>query len=337
VVNADGSNPTKLADSPAADKFAWSPDGTKIIFAKNQNCSNYYGCSDLFVMNPGGSGLTNITNTPDRVEYSPSWQPISSPACTNPIDCADLFVRQHYRDFLSREADAEGLAFWTNEITSCGANAHCIEVKRINDSGSFFLSIEFQETGYLVYRMYKAAYGDLPNTPVPIKLDEFLPDTQRIGQGVIVKQAGWEQVLENNKRNFVLEFVQRPRFTSAFSPTTPAAEFVDKLNQNSGNPLSQTERDQLVSDLSAGARSRADVLRAVAENRNLAQAEFNRAFVLMQYFGYLRRNSNDAPDGNYVGYSFWLDKLNSFNGNFIDAEMVKAFLSSVEYRQRFGP
>jgi hypothetical protein len=332
VVNADGSNPTKLADNYAYAS-AWSPDGTKIIFDSTQDD----GTADLFVVNPNGSGLTNVTNTRGKYEWSPSWQPIPSSACTNTIDCNDFFVRQHYRDFLNREADPEGLAFWTNEITSCGANAHCIEVKRINDSGSFFLSIEFQETGYLVYRMYKAAYGDLPNTPVPIKLDEFLPDTQRIGQGVIVRQAGWEQVLENNKRNFALEFVQRARFTSAFSPTTSAAEFVDKLIQNSGNPLSPTERNLLVSDLSSGARSRAEVLRAIAENRNLVQAEFNRAFVLMQYFGYLRRNPDDAPDGNFVGYNFWLDKLNSFNGSFIDAEMVKAFLSSIEYRQRFGP
>ena len=30
----------------------------------------------------------------------------------------------------------------------------------------------------------------------------------------------------------------------------------------------------------------------------------------MQYIGYLRRNPNDAPDTNYAGYDFWLDKLN---------------------------
>jgi Tol biopolymer transport system component len=333
VVNADGSNPTKLTDIWAFTS-AWSPDGTKIIFSASIAGS---GGADLLMMNPDGSGLTNITNTNDKFEHSPSWQPISSSACTNPIDCADFFVRQHYRDFLGRESDQAGLDFWTNEITSCGGDQACIEIKRINDSGSFFHSIEFQETGYLVYRMYKAAYGDLPNSPVPIKLDEFLPDTQRIGQGVIVRQAGWAQVLENNKRNFALEFVQRARFTSAFSPTTSAAEFVDKLIQNSSNPLSPTERNLLVIDLASGARSRADVLRAVAENRNLAQTEFNRAFVLMQYFGYLRRNPNDAPDGNFVGYNFWLDKLNRFNGDFTGAEMVKAFITSTEYRQRFGP
>ena len=82
------------------------------------------------------------------------------------------------------------------------------------------------------------------------------------------------------------------------------------------------------------ARGRA--LRRVAENATLAQSEFNRAFVLMQYFGYLRRNPNDAPDHDYQGYNFWLNKLNSFNGNFENAEMVKAFITSIEYRQRFG-
>ena len=85
------------------------------------------------------------------------------------------------------------------------------------------------------------------------------------------------------------------------------------------------------------ARGRA--LRRVAENSLLNQQETNRAFVLMQYFGYLRRNPNDAPEAglDFTGYNFWLDKLNQFNGNFISAEMVKAFISSGEYRQRFGP
>ena len=75
----------------------------------------------------------------------------------------------------------------------------------------------------------------------------------------------------------------------------------------------------------------------MAENSIVNAQEFNRAFVLMQYFGYLRRNPNDSPDSDYSGYDFWLTKLNQFNGNFIDAEMVKAFISSTEYRQRFGP
>jgi len=57
--------------------------------------------------------------------------------------------------------------------------------------------------------------------------------------------------------------------------------------------------------------------------------------VLMQYFGYLRRDPNQGPDTDFAGYDFWLNKLDRFNGNFVDAEMVKAFISSAEYRQRF--
>ena len=265
----------------------------------------------------------------------------------NPIDDAGVFVRQQYLDFLSREPDPSGLTFWTTQITSCGTDQQCIAVKTINVSGAFYLSIEFQQTGYLVERIYKAAYGDgtgkstLGGThqlSVPIvRLSEFLPDTQQIGNGVIVNQTGWEQVLENNKQSFTAAFVQRSQFTTALPLSMTAAQFVDKLNTNAGNPLSASERNQLVSDLTTNAKTRAQVLRAVAEDPDLNNAEFNRAFVLMQYFGYLRRNPNDPQDTDYTGYDFWLTKLNQFNGNFQNAEMVKAFITSGEYRQRFGP
>lgn len=278
---------------------------------------------------------------------------ITNPA-PNPIDTAANMVIQHYRDFLSREPDPDGLDFWTKQITSCGADVQCIEVARINVSASFFLSIEFQQTGYLVERMYKSAYGDVfatstfPSThqlAVPvIRFDEFLRDTQRIGQGVIVLAPGWEQKLESNKQAYTLEFVQTARFITAFQTTMTPEQFVDKLNQNVGNVLSATERTTAI-DLFGGAANssnttaRAQAVRQVAEDTDLYNAEFNRAFVLAEYFGYLRRNPNDAPEttGDYTGYDFWLTKLNQFNGNYINAEMVKAFLSSIEYRQRFGP
>jgi len=79
----------------------------------------------------------------------------------------DFYVRQQYTDFLNREADASGLAFWKNEIDSCGTNTACSDVRKINVSAAFFLSIEFQQTGYLLYRFYKASYGNLPGAPVP--------------------------------------------------------------------------------------------------------------------------------------------------------------------------
>jgi hypothetical protein len=263
----------------------------------------------------------------------------------NPIDDPANFVGEHYHDFLNRQSDPDGQAFWTRELTACGSDQQCIEAKRVNVSAAFYLSIEFQQTGYLVERIYKASYGDaqsastwngLHQLAVPvIRLEEFLPDTQQIGEGVTVGKPGWEQALENNIRAFTEDFAQRSRFTSAFPSTLTPAEFVDQLNRNAGNPLSSAERDQLVNDLSTGAKTRAQILRAVAEDPDLAQAEFNRAFVLMQFFGYLRRNPNNAPDSDYTGYDFWLSKLNNFSGNFVNAEMVKAFINSAEYRERF--
>ncbi|HJX93926.1 MAG TPA: Calx-beta domain-containing protein [Pyrinomonadaceae bacterium] len=259
---------------------------------------------------------------------------------TNPIDTASFFVRQHYVDFLNREPDANGLAFWTNEITSCGSDAQCTEVKRINVSAAFFLSIEFQETGYLVYRVYKSAFGNIPQTQVPVRFTNFLKDTQQIGKGVQVGIGDWQNQLEANKQAFALAFVQRTDFQTAFPNTLTAQQFVDQLNTNAGSVLSSSENGALVAVLGAtpsDLAKRAVVLRSVAEDPDLRSAELNKAFVLMQYFGYLRRNPNDPPDSDFSGLDFWFNKLNSFGGNFINAEMVRSFIVSAEYRQRFGP
>ncbi len=260
----------------------------------------------------------------------------------NPIDQAGFFVRQHYVDFLNREPDADGLAFWTNQITQCGADAACIELKRINVSAAFFLSIEFQETGYLVYRSYKAGFGNLAGAPVPVSFTDFLRDTQQIAQGVLVGIGDWQAQLEANKQAFALAFVQRTDFLAAFPNSLTADQFVTQLNTNAGGVLSAIEKANLVTVLGAtpaNVTKRASVLRSVAEDQDLKNAEKNKAFVLMQYFGYLRRNPNDAPEIglNFDGYNFWLQKLNDFNGNFVNADMVKAFIISTEYRRRFGP
>lgn len=264
----------------------------------------------------------------------------------NPIDDPANFVRQHYHDFLNREPDAGGLGFWTNEITSCGSDQSCIELKRINVSAAFFLSIEFQETGFLAYRMYKAAYGDTtsPNVGIPvpiIRLNEFLADARRLGEGVTVGIPGWETVLENNKVAYAREFVVTSRFLADFPLTMTSTQFVNKLDQNAGpGVLSSAEKAQLIAELDSTPDvtvGRGSVLRKVAEDSDLRAQQNNRAFVLMQYFGYMRRNPDDPQDTDFRGWEFWLNKLNQFNGNFIHAEMVKSFLVSIEYRNRFAP
>ena len=261
-----------------------------------------------------------------------------APAGLNPLDTTEYFVRQQYIDFLSREPDEAGFNFWVNQIDSCGVDTNCREFKRVNASAAFFLSIEFQSTGYLVYRIYKTAYGNIPGLPVPVRFNEFLPDTQQLQQGVIVGQTGWEATLENNKRTFVEGFVRSSRFAAAaFPPGTSEGQFVDAINANAGGVLTTAERNQLVDDLIANTKTAGQVLLIVAEDQDLKSAELNKAFVLMEYFGYLRRNPNDPPEStlDYQGYNFWLTKLNQFNGNFVNADMVKAFITSSEYRARF--
>lgn len=260
----------------------------------------------------------------------------TSEAQANPIDDAQFFVRQQYRDFLSRSADAEGLAFWTDQISSCGTDAACIEDRRINVSAAFFLSIEFQETGFLVYRLYKASYAQLPQ-----HLNEFLLDTRTIGQDVIVNAPGWQELLEANKVSFIQDFVVRPRFSLRYPVSLTPFEFVTQLNANAGGTLSASDIAAAVADFGGAATSedpviRARVLRLVAESQTFSQREHNPAFVLQQYFGYLQRDPNDTPDTNFDGYNFWLQKLNDFHGDFRRAEMVNSFLISSEYRARFG-
>ncbi len=258
------------------------------------------------------------------------------PSPARPEGSTAFFVRQHYRDFLGRDPDASGLQFWTNEIESCGANQQCREVKRINVSAAFFLSIEFQETGYLAYKTYKAAYGNLVGRPVPIPLFYFIHDAQQIGHDVIVNQGDWRAQLEQNKRDYFDYFVRNEFFNLVYPASLTPAEFVGALDANAGGVLTAAERASLASALAAGTKTRAEVLRAVAENAELSRREFNKAFVLMQYFGYLRRSPDEFPDFDYTGYNFWLGKLNDFGGDYVAAEMVKAFITSDEYLKRFG-
>ena len=177
---------------------------------------------------------------------------------------------------------------------------------------------------------------------------EFLPDSRLISQGVVVNSPGWEDQLEQNKQAFTDAWVSRTEFKAAYDAVTDA-QYVDTLFANAGVTPDQAERDALVGGLDGGTETRATALRKVAESRAVSEKEFDPAFVLMQYYGYLRRDPDASPDNNLSGYNFWLNKLNSFSQPGEDmrddsqaftrvqkAEMVRAFIESAEYRQRFG-
>jgi hypothetical protein len=270
---------------------------------------------NLDLRNPVGGRLGSITRAVLTI--------LDDDTPSNPLDQTEFFVRQHYLDFLGREPDAAGLQFWTNNIESCGADAQCREVKRLDTSAAFFLSIEFQETGYVVHRFYRAAFGRPPT------FDEYLPDLTVVREGVIIGEPGATARLELNKRLFAEQFVNRAAFKQRFDRLNEM-QYVDTLAANAGVTLVEEERTALIVGLLTKRETRGGVLLKFIESEVFKQHEFNPAFVRMEYFGYLRRNPDD------VGFNFWLDKLNSFGGDFRRAEMVKAFLSSTEYRARFG-
>ena len=442
---------------------------------------------DLVLSNPTGTGVG--LGSPNVAELKIVDNDAAPPA-SNPIDNATFFVRQLYLDFLNREPDPAGLAFWSNQIIACGADAACIARERVLVAAAFFFAIEFQETGLLDILTHQAAYGAKP------LYGQFMLGSQALQKGVVIGQPGATAQLEANKQAYFNEFVTRPEFVTKYPSTLTNTQYVDNLlasaglspsqvrlfvvnmtnsqevppavptasgggprpasfgtarlrfndaqtamtftstvfnidftggqtpadtndnltvahihasaaggpgvispvvwgffgtpfNDNNPNdqqvipfasgvggqingkwdapegnsttlaaqlsnlregrayvnfhttqfgggeirgnvPAADAFRNSLIAGLDAMTETRATVLRKVAEQEELKLREFNAAFVLMEYFGFLRRDPDTA------GFNFWLNKLNAFNGNFVDAEMVKAFITSLEYRQRFG-
>ncbi|MDX6694270.1 MAG: hypothetical protein QOF02_1873 [Blastocatellia bacterium] len=245
----------------------------------------------------------------------------SAPSSVNPIDDARFFVRQHYHDFLNREPDQGGLDYWSGQITACGANAACLDERRIAASAAFFVEQEFQQTGFFLHRFIKAALGLRP-TYLQFTLD----------RNTLQNSAD----LEASKQAYAEAFVQQQNFKAKYGVNSTCPAFTDALlqnvGQNSGVDMT-ARRSELINECNTYANEivlqRAHVLRKLIEYPEFAQAEYVPAFVLAQYFEYLRRDPDDG------GYEFWVDVLrNRAPGNYLG--MVQAFVNSPEYRARFG-
>ncbi len=234
----------------------------------------------------------------------------------NPIDSVPFFVRQHYIDFLGREPDAGGFAGWQNVLNNCPAsgkdtnNNFC---DRIEVSSGFFRSPEFQDRGYFIYRFY-SAIGKIP------LYEGFMPDLAKVS-GFLSAQE-----LEANKAAFVNEFMTRSDFQSMYGALTDPTVYVNALLQTVGL-ASHPSKQAWITGLTNGSLTRGQVLRALVESGEVYQKYYNEAFVIMQYFGYLRRSAD-------ISYLNWIQTMNQ-TGDY--RVMINGFLNSTEYRQRFGP
>ena len=228
----------------------------------------------------------------------------------NPIDGTDFFVRQQYLDFLNREPDPPGFAGWTSTINNCAPGDTSCD--RIHVSQLFFQSAEFQQRGYFVYRFYDVAFGRKPD------YDEFVPDLASVSGFLDNNQ------LEAAKVAFIADFMARPAFANTYNPLNNT-QYVDMLLNTAGVTLSS--RQSMIDGLNNSTLTRAVVLRQIVESSEVSTKYNHEAYAVMEYFGYLRRQ----PDAFYLDWIRVLDSTNDPRG------MVTGFVTSAEYRQRFGP
>jgi hypothetical protein len=255
--------------------------------------------SDLYYGNVKVKPLRLRPGTTERVTY----------------DDNDAFIEQHYLDFLQRFPEPSGLAGWLSVLNNChnqgrlgSTDPRC---DRVEVSSAFYRSPEFRSRGYLVYKAYASSLGRFPH------YGEFMPDLAKISGFQTAEQE------EANKVALFNEFITRAEFKNKYDSFTDAAAFVNAVLTTAG--VTTSNKDALISALRAGQKSRAQVVREIAESPEVDGRFFNEAFVVMMYFGYLRRD----PDALY---QTWVNKLNT-TGNYRD--MVFGFVYSPEYRDRY--
>ena len=239
------------------------------------------------------------------------------PEVANPIDNSPFFVRQQYLDFLSREPEPAGFNAWLGVLNNCSDVNNNPVCDRNTVSSAFFRSQEFQLKGFFVFKFYRVTLGRLPTYA------EISTDMRKV-----TGQTAEEVFAKRDK--FTQAWLQRQDFKERFEKLNNN-DFLDRFLGNLGidNLSGSVNRETLLNDLVTSRKTRTEVVRALIEHTDVDAAEYNRAFVAMQYYGYLRRTPETA------GFNSWLNYMNANPTDF--RTMVNGFMNSVEYRLRFGP
>ena len=321
-----------LKDGAASQRTDYIIGSGLLSFAANETSKTF---SVLLVDDKYVEGAENLTlelsnasgaafSTPNVATLNIQDNDTVNPPPDNPIDDALFFVREHYYDFLGRLPDQAGVDYWTGQITACGADAACINSRRIGVSAAFYVELEFQQTGFVIYRLNRAAYGlraAPEQTRVQVPYGQFMRDRAQLIGGA---------QLAASTQAFIDRFVLRREFLTKYPSAMTNTQYVNALFDTAGltDGAFANERQAQINAMNTQGRTRAQVLLNLINLQFFRDREFNPSFVLMQYFGYLRRN----PDQG--GYDFWLGILNQQPAN--ARGMVCAFITSDEYQQRFS-
>jgi hypothetical protein len=306
VINLSGTQ-TRKTITDADGYYQFNDVETNGFYVVTPSRANYD-------FNPSNRSFSVLADRTEAV-FTGMWMGDS----VNPLDTPEYFVRQQYVDVLGREPDEGGFNYWSNQIRGCGNDASCVNARRRDVAAAFFIEEEFQNSGSFLYSLYSTALDRQP------RFVEYAADRTHVVGGANLAEA---------KRAFTESFVQRPEFIAKYSSQLTGESFVDALLANARATGSDLDalRDNLIATYQSGtslSQSRAAVLLALADNTTLRQGNYNSAFVLTEYFGYLRRDPDRA------GYDFWFNVLNNREpGNY--RSMVCAFITSTEYQRRFS-
>jgi hypothetical protein len=253
----------------------------------------------------------------------------------------DFFIQQQYIDFLRRFPEPDGMNFYLNILNGCNpSDVECVKFTRGALSANFFRSPEFQRKGSYVMYLYMVSLGQRPATVAelsdPNKIDrphyaEFMADLQTISV------PNDDPVLTEQKKVQLTDaWMQRAEVKARYDGLSNAA-FVQKLVDTAG--VSIPNQSQLVADLTAGTKTRAQVLRAIVESPQVDDKFYKQAFVTMEYFGYLRRDPEvcvGSPNPAQCGYIFHNERFKlTANKDFLENTIVRGFIESPEYINRF--
>jgi uncharacterized delta-60 repeat protein len=323
LCNAGGGNASARCDYTAA--------GGKLTFAPGEVSKTFTIpiVNDVFVESPETLTVT-LSDAVGVTLGAPSLATVTimdddtATVFANPIDTRAFFVRQLYLDFLDREPEPSGLSAWLNRLNTCPLPGESLQnCDEIEVASAFFRSPEAFDRSYFIYKFYEASLLRQP------QYDEFQNDLRRLTGFLSGEQ------LEQRKREFAEEFVNRAEFHSLYDSFASGQPFVDAVLARAGGAragvgaaaIVTANRISVIERLGNGQLTRGQALRELTEAPEINRRFYNKAFVVVGYFSFLRRN----PDGAYLHWINVLDTTGDYR------EMIRGFMQSPEYRSRFGP